>query len=160
MPSYGRDIGEGLERGMDEGVDEKKTKNIFQRVGDWFKNLFGIHSPSTVFNELGGFLIKGLYNGMDENIPSVSTLLDGFLNGTKTSISHAWNSAAVDTSKKWEGIKRDLSSTFSEIDSDSSSGFTTIKQTITGKIDETMDDLQGKDWKSIGLSIVDGILNG
>ncbi len=160
MPGYGRNIGEGLENGMDEGIKEERTKSIFERIGDCFKNLFGVHSPSTVFTEYGGFLIKGLYNGMDENIPSVSTLLKTFLDDTKTSTSKAWDDVAVDTNQKWGSIRTDLSGKFSEIDRDSSTGFKTIKTTITGKIDETMSDLQRKDWKSIGSGIVDGIMNG
>lgn len=160
MPEYGRNIGKGLEQGMSEGVKEKETKNIFQRIGDWFCELFKEHSPSRVFKEYGEFLIKGLYNGMDENIPSVKDLLSGFLEDTETSTSNAWSEVSKDTSNKWGNIRDDLSKTFSGIDSDSLSGFAKIKETITGKIDETMSDLLGKDWKSVGSNIVDGILNG
>jgi len=103
---------------------------------------------------------EGLKNGMDENISSVSTLLKTFLDDTKTSTSKAWDDVAVDTNQKWGSIRTDLSGKFSEIDRDSSTGFKTIKTTITSKIDETMSDLQRKDWKSIGSGIVDGIMNG
>lgn len=160
MPGYGRNIGEGIEKGMDEGVDEKKTKSIFERIGDWFQNLFGIHSPSTVFTEFGSFLVQGLYKGMDENLPTVSTLLNGFLNDTKTTTSEAWSDVATDTSNKWDGIRTDLSAKISGIDDDASIGFKAIKDTIIGKIDETMSDLDLKDWKSIGSNIVDDILDG
>lgn len=160
MPGYGRNIGEGLEKGMDEGIKEKTMKSLFGQLGTWFTELFGIHSPSTVFSDYGAFLVQGLYNGMDENIPSVSTLLENFLGDTKTSTSNAWNDIATDTSNKWYGIRTDLSDKISGIDDDTSVGFKNIKDTIIGKIDETMSDLDLKDWKSIGSNIVDGILDG
>ncbi len=160
MPGYGRNIGEGLEKGMDEGIKEKTMKSLFGQLGTWFTELFGIHSPSTVFSDYGAFLVQGLYNGMDENIPSVSTLLENFLGDTKTSTSNAWNDIATETSNKWYGIRTDLSDKISGIDDDTRIGFKTIKDTIVGKIDETMSDLDLKDWKSIGSNIVDGILDG
>ncbi len=160
MPGYGRNIGEGLEQGMSDGVKEQETKNIFQRIIDCFQGLFETHSPSKLFTRFGGFLIDGLYNGMDENIPSVNDLLSNFLDDTKTSTSDAWSDVADDTSQKWGEIREGLSGDFSGIDSDSSAGFKTIKETIIGKIDETMSDLLGKDWQSIGSNIIDGILNG
>ncbi len=160
MPGYGRNIGEGLEKGMDEGIKEKTMKLLFGQLGTWFTELFGIHSPSTVFSDYGAFLVQGLYNGMDENIPSVSTLLENFLGDTKTSTSNAWNDIATETSNKWYGIRTDLSDKISGIDNDTRIGFKAIKDTIVGKIDETMSDLDLKDWKSIGSNIVDGILDG
>lgn len=160
MPGYGRNIGEGLEKGMDEGIKEKTMKSLFGQLGTWFTELFGIHSPSTVFSDYGAFLVQGLYNGMDENIPSVSTLLENFLGDTKTSTSNAWNDIATETSNKWYGIRTDLSDKISGINDDTRIGFKTIKDTIVGKIDETMSDLDLKDWKSIGSNIVDGILDG
>lgn len=68
LKTLGINIATGLEEGVDEGVDEKEYRNIFQRIGDWFKNLFGIHSPSTVFHELGSNLAQGLLNGVDDQI--------------------------------------------------------------------------------------------
>lgn len=160
MPEYGRNIGEGLEQGMSEGVKEQETKNIFQRFGDWFKELFGIHSPSKVFKEYGDFLINGLYNGVDETIPSVKELLSGFLQDTKSNISNAWLEVNTDTSNKWDEISRMLSGKYSDIDRNSGTGFEGIRGTIAGKINDTMEDLKRKDWISVGSGIVNGILDG
>lgn len=68
LKTLGIDIATGLEEGVDEGVVEEEYRNIFQRIGDWFKNLFGINSPSTVFHELGSNLSQGLLNGVDDQI--------------------------------------------------------------------------------------------
>ena len=46
-------------------------KNIFDPFIKGFKNAFGIHSPSTVMKEQGGFIIEGLLKGLKDNIQSV-----------------------------------------------------------------------------------------
>lgn len=53
---------------------------IFTPFVTWFKDLFGIHSPSTVMFELGGYIIEGLKNGIIEKF-----------NGYKESITEKWN---------------------------------------------------------------------
>ena len=40
------------------------VKSIFQAFIDGFKTLFGIHSPSTFFQEMGGYMVEGLLNGL------------------------------------------------------------------------------------------------
>lgn len=99
MPDYGKNIGEGLEKGMSDGITEKETKNIFQRIGDWFKNLFGIHSPSTVFKDFGGNLAKGLFNGLDENISPVEKLFSDLWGNIKTDSEGTWG----DVQHSWDG---------------------------------------------------------
>ena len=39
-------------------------ENLVDPVVHWVKELFGIHSPSTVFAEIGTFLIDGLLQEM------------------------------------------------------------------------------------------------
>lgn len=45
--------------------------HIFKPFVDGFKNAFGIHSPSTVMAEQGGYIISGLLSGLKDNISSV-----------------------------------------------------------------------------------------
>ena len=75
-------------------------------------------------------------------------------------IGEAWGGIKENTSQKWEEIKNGLSEKFGNIELDSETGFANIKDTILNKIDETMTDLFGKDWKSVGKNIVDGVLDG
>ena len=42
MPGYGKNIGEGLEKGMSDGVREQETKNNFQRIGETVWHQFSI----------------------------------------------------------------------------------------------------------------------
>lgn len=62
------DIGGSIIDGIWEGL-----QSIWQAITDFvggfvqgFKDALGIHSPSTVFAEIGGFLIEGLFGGMLE----------------------------------------------------------------------------------------------
>ncbi|MBN0691444.1 phage tail tape measure protein, partial [Pseudomonas aeruginosa] len=59
-------IGQELEEGRRSGLGQ--IKRAVQRVGgaaiDWFKDKLGIHSPSRVFADLGGFTMAGLTQGL------------------------------------------------------------------------------------------------
>ena len=70
LKALGINIAEGLEQGVNEGVKEEEYTNIFQRISNLFKNLFGISSPSRVFRELGGNLSQGLLEGVSSNTSS------------------------------------------------------------------------------------------
>ncbi len=47
------------------------VKNFFSNIVNAVKNLLGIHSPSTVFAEIGHFLIEGLIQGIQNMISNV-----------------------------------------------------------------------------------------
>jgi len=49
--------------GFFKWIDE----NIFAPFIDGFKKAFGIHSPSTVMEEMGGYIMEGLGNGLTNN---------------------------------------------------------------------------------------------
>lgn len=66
----GQNIVEGLSKGIKVGIDGIVT--IAQTMADSliesFKELLGIHSPSTVFQEFGENIIQGLLNGIQNGI--------------------------------------------------------------------------------------------
>lgn len=57
-----RQIGNGITRNMNSATNSLQSlaDNMVKR----FKSALGIHSPSRVFEELGGFVIQGLTNGL------------------------------------------------------------------------------------------------
>lgn len=68
----GKDIGINLVLGLLEGI-ESALMLIIEPINDLFwsivtsvKKLFGIHSPSTVFAEIGSYLIAGLQKGIED----------------------------------------------------------------------------------------------
>nr|DAL71299.1 MAG TPA: minor tail protein [Bacteriophage sp.] len=65
---------EGLLNGIWEKLKDIGTwikEHIFQPFIDGFKNAFGIHSPSTVMAEQGGYIMDGLLNGVTDKLQSV-----------------------------------------------------------------------------------------
>lgn len=80
------DIGKNLIQGLINGVNNmiETAKNAVANVGnaviDKVKNVLGIHSPSTVFTEIGGYIDQGLANGIAAAIPYVTTAMQGIAN--------------------------------------------------------------------------------
>lgn len=61
----GESIVNGIEEGLKKMWDTSLIKKWFyDPIVGGFKKLFGINSPSTVFKELGGFLLAGLEQGL------------------------------------------------------------------------------------------------
>jgi len=71
LPAKFTDFGANLLDGMIRGITSRlgATREAISNVGDsvvgWFKDKLGIHSPSRVFAELGGFTMAGLAQGLE-----------------------------------------------------------------------------------------------
>lgn len=64
----------GLLQGIIDGVANIGVwiyDNVFKPFIEGFKKAFGIHSPSTVMKEQGGFVISGLLQGLKDNVQSI-----------------------------------------------------------------------------------------
>lgn len=74
MYEIGKDIWNGGLEGIltaIKGIGSWIKNNIFDPFINGFKDVFGIHSPSTVMAGMGGFLIQGLINGAASLIGNV-----------------------------------------------------------------------------------------
>ena len=70
----GKAIVKGLLNGIWEGIKGIGTwvkEHIFTPFMDGFRKAFGIHSPSTVMAEQGGYIMQGLLNGISELLGNV-----------------------------------------------------------------------------------------
>ena len=70
----GGNIVAGIFKGIADaiiGIGTWIKNNIFKPFIDGFKEAFGIHSPSTVMAEQGGYIMAGLYNGVVSNLAKV-----------------------------------------------------------------------------------------
>ena len=71
LPGKFTEFGSMIIDGLIGGIKEKfgSLKEAFSSIGDssigWFKEKMGIHSPSRVFAELGGFTMEGLTQGLE-----------------------------------------------------------------------------------------------
>lgn len=75
LAGIGRDIVDGIIKGIQDGRWKDPFKLIKEVIFDpfitSFCNLFGIHSPSTVMAEQGGYIMDGLLNGVTDKLQSV-----------------------------------------------------------------------------------------
>lgn len=83
------DIGKNLIQGLIDGVNNmiETAKNAVANVGnaiiDKVKNVLGIHSPSTVFAEIGIYVDQGLANGIAAAVSYVSTAMQGVVDAVR-----------------------------------------------------------------------------
>ena len=138
------EIGKNIILGLMEGI-AAAMGGIFQWIKEVivdpivnaFKSLFGVHSPSTVMEELGRYLIEGLLKGIKGLIPNVQEIWESMKqaavniwNDVKESLANTWESikqTAVDT---WEGIKQNLSEKWDSLKTGAKETFDNIKEKI------------------------------
>jgi phage-related protein len=68
LEALGINLSDGLLEGVSGSVVKEDYDNVWSRIGNWFLSLFGIHSPSTVFAEYGGYIAQGLNDGVDGGV--------------------------------------------------------------------------------------------
>lgn len=131
------DIIKGLLQGISDALSDIGQwikDNIFQPFINGFKEAFGIHSPSTVMEEQGGFITEGLENGIGdvwskvsqkftdfknkvtnwfkEKIADFKTFGSDLINSIKEGIGDIW----AKISQKFTDFKNKLKSFFSGLD--------------------------------------------
>ena len=106
-------------------------ENLVDPVVNWVKDLFGIHSPSTVFAEIGTFLIDGLLQGIADTWHNIVEFFSDKLEGIKQACSDAWNAIKSTASTVWGNIKSFLSTTWDGIKSTASTVLNNMKTTIS-----------------------------
>lgn len=97
--------------GLLEGIWEKIKgigawikEHIFNPFIDGFKNAFGIHSPSTVMSEQGGYIIDGLLNGIRSAWTSVKDWIGNALSDIRKAFADAWTAVKTTAENIWNGI--------------------------------------------------------
>ena len=67
--NWGKDLIDQFKAGVTEAWNKfiGFFKDLWNGLKDWFKNTFGIHSPSTEFRDYGKYMMEGLEEGVSEN---------------------------------------------------------------------------------------------
>lgn len=119
--------------------------HIFKPFIEGFKNVFGIHSPSTVMEEQGNFIIEGLKNGLTGIWENVAGIFEGFAENVKNkfyeiknNISDTWENVKSKTKEKWEEIKGNVTDTCENIKGKAKERFDEIK----GKVTDTWNNIK------------------
>lgn len=111
------EIGTFLALGIYNGVEAArswlwgKIQDVFGGIVDFVKKLFGIHSPSTVFAEIGGFLIQGLIQGAQNLVSGALAVfsglwsdITGIFSGVKEWFSEKFTSAREGVTNAFQNV--------------------------------------------------------
>lgn len=120
------------------GIGQWIYDNIFKPFIDGFKSAFGIHSPSTVMEEQGKFIIEGLKNGLTGIWEKVAGIFEGFSKNVKDKfkeikekVEDTWEKVKSKTKEKWEEIKGNVTDTWKNIKDSAKEKFDNIKSKVT-----------------------------
>lgn len=93
MASVGKDTIDGFLKGIRDGINNIgnwiKT-NIINPVVNGFKNALGIHSPSTVMNDIGKDTIAGFRNGLVNAWTSITSWVKQKITDLKNAFKFEW----------------------------------------------------------------------
>lgn len=112
-------------------IGEWLKENFVDPIVNWVKELFGIHSPSTVFEEIGKFLVEGLLQGISGVWTTITDFFTGAVDALRTFFSESWENIKQGTSEKWTNIKETLGATWDTIKTAASEKFTDVKEKIS-----------------------------
>ena len=130
----GGNVIQGLLNGIWNGIKNIGTwikEHIFEPFINGFKNAFGIHSPSTVMSEMGGYLIEGLLQGIKNLWSSITGFFSNALSSLKQTISNAWAKIKQGAQTAWQGISSTVSNAWSGIKTGVSTACTAVKTTAS-----------------------------
>lgn len=106
--------------------------NIFKPFINGFCEAFGIHSPSTVMQEQGGYIIQGLLNGISNTWRNITSFFGTALSTLKTTLSNAWTSIKNGASTAWNNVSTAVSNAWNGIKTGVSNGAAKVKETVSG----------------------------
>lgn len=127
------DIGENIVQGIWKGIQnmatwiKNKVTGFFSGIVDGVKGLLGIHSPSTVFADMGKNMALGLGDGWDNEYSHIRRDIENGLN---------FGTANVDYSSSMLGRSQSgLSNAFNNIAATMGQNFTiTVQSVLDGKV--------------------------
>lgn len=126
------EVGKDLLSGLWEGIKDslgglwEKIKQGFSNLVQKVKDFFGIHSPSTVFADIGKNIVEGLKNGLLNAWSGLVSAFTGKLN-------ELYETVSTKLSNIWSNVKSGISS---EIES-AKNWVTNGWNTLTGKTSST-----------------------
>lgn len=82
---YGKNIVEGLIKGINNGIEtaKKTVGGLAKAIIDKFTTETDIHSPSKLFEQFGVYIDQGLANGIAAAVPYVTAAMQGVVNAVQ-----------------------------------------------------------------------------
>lgn len=140
IAEVGVHVVEGLLKGMLDKIASIGTwlkEHIVDPIVNGVKELFGIHSPSTVFAEIGENLIAGLLQGISESWSGIVEFFAGAWESIREKTSEAWNTIQETLSTIWNGMREKAGAVFTELKEKIGAAWDNLKEktsTIWGNI--------------------------
>lgn len=152
----GGNIAKGLWDGILEGlgnIGKWINENIVKPFVDGVKELFGIHSPSTVMAEIGQYIIEGLLQGIEEKIEELKKKITEICDNVKT-----WFSEKISKSKFIQTGKNVIEGVKNGIQNNS------MYSTITNKCNDVKtwfsEKIASSKFVQTGKNVIEGIKEG
>ena len=145
--------------------------NVFIRIGEWLKanvvdpfvdaikQLFGIHSPSTVMMNIGEMLVAGLQSGIGNIWGKLKTNFEAFQAGIIAFFSGLWKKVIYLAGEAWKGIKGVFGTVGEFFKNTFEKAWKGVKEVFSkgGKIFDGIKEGIEKTFKDIVNKLIDGI---
>lgn len=142
LPDNMKDVGKNLVEGLWNGIKNMtswvtdKIKGFSSNILNGIKNFFGIHSPSTVMAEVGGYMAEGLAEGLEDKTEDVANAgkdagqaySDGFANSATDGLGASVQSVGDEFDKLTSRLDRQKS-TLSNLEAEYKSAVMTFGAT-------------------------------
>lgn len=132
----------GIVVGLIQAIAETDWGKVWNDIVNAFKEFFGIHSPSTLFQEFGTFLIQGLIDGINSLIENVTQIWQSMKetaaeiwNTVKENLSETWDNISATAKEKWDSIKQNLSETWENLKTDAKEKWESIKESMRQNVE-------------------------
>lgn len=108
-------------------IGEWVVEHIFKPFIDGFKKAFGIHSPSTVMEEQGKFIMQGLLNGINSLVNKVVSIFSDI----KDKVVKKWEEIKTDTKRTWENVGTTIKTSWENIKTNVSTKVDFVKTSVS-----------------------------
>lgn len=142
---------EGIFKGILKVISDVGTwikDHIFQPFIDGFKHAFGIHSPSTVMEEQGGFIIEGLLQGLTNAWGTITSFFSEKLEVVRETIDTAWKNIKDTTKEIWDKVSTSLGETWDKVKGWAGEKFNAAKEAISTAWSDSQSDTE-KTWNIV-----------